>query len=172
MAKRWFKPSSAISPSASVSRRCCTSATKGLALLNHASQNFVSSLDLQQVLVAVLAEVGALFETASRRPSGWKKPPPANWFAGKASGPGSETMQGRRLAANRSLVGCTFSTGEAVLVHDVQLDTKYLPLEETPDGQALRSIVIVPFTAQSKVFGVLQIADGRARHSPRAIWSW
>lgn len=132
-----------------------------LALLNRASQRFVSSLDLQQVLMAVLTEVDALFETASA--AIWLEDAAAgDLTCWRASGPGSESMQGRRLVANRSLVGCTFSTGEAVLVHDVQLDTKYLPLEETPSGQVVRSILIVPFTAQNKVFGVLQIADGRA----------
>ncbi|MEI2688327.1 MAG: response regulator [Anaerolineae bacterium] len=131
-----------------------------LAILNRASQNFVSSLDLQQVLVAVLAEVGALFETASA--AIWlEDAATGELVCWRASGPGSESMHGRRLAANRSLIGCTFSTGEAVLIHDVQLDTRYLPLEEAPSGQTLRSILIVPFTAQSKVFGVLQIADSQ-----------
>lgn len=138
-----------------------------LALLNRASQSFVSSLDLQQVLAAVLTEVDALFKTASA--AVWlEDAATGELVCWRASGPGSESMQDRRLVANRSLVGCTFSTGETVLIHDAQLDTKSLPLEETPDGQALRSILIVPFTAQGKIFGVLQIADSQAGRFTRS----
>ena len=129
-----------------------------LATLNRASQHFVSSLDLHQVLVAVLEEVGALFEAASV--AVWLEDTATGELAcWRAAGPGGESLQGGRIAAGKGLVGCAFSTGEVILVDDVRTDPRFVPYVETPGSYQLRSALSVPFVAQGKAFGVLQVTD-------------
>lgn len=129
-----------------------------LALLNRASQHFVASLDLHQVLAAVLEEISALFEAASV--AVWlEDTATGELVCWRAAGPGSAPLQGWRIAPDKGLVGCAFSTGEVIVVDDVRTDPRFVPYLPTPGRQELRSALSVPFIAQGKPFGVLQVTD-------------
>ncbi len=129
-----------------------------LALRNRASQRFVSSLDLHQVLSTVLDEVSMLCPTISA----------AVWLVDSASGdliceqaigPGGEALQGRRMAADTGLVGWTLRSGETVWRTDAPADPRHDQQLDVIPGTAHRSVLCVPFVVKSQAFGVLHLFD-------------
>jgi PAS domain S-box-containing protein len=129
-----------------------------LAVLNRASQRFVSSLDLHQVLSAVLEEVSALFDAVNA--AVWLEDVTSGELVcWRAVGAGNDSMQGRRIPADAGLVGCAYTTAQIILVADAQTDPRFI--RYVTSGPALRSVLSVPFVAQGKAFGVLQLTDGK-----------
>lgn len=129
-----------------------------LAVLNRASQRFISSLDLHEVLNAVLDEVSELFGAISA----------AIWLVDTATGelvcwravgPKSEALQGSRMPPTMGLVGWTLDTGKTAAVADAQLDHRHAQQLSAAAGLNHRSVLCVPLIVQSRAFGVLQLAD-------------
>jgi len=134
-----------------------------LTLLYRASQRFAASLDLHQVLVAVLEEVEVLFEVSTV--AVWlEDTATGELVCWRAVGEESALLSGMRIPPDRGLVGYAFSTGEVVLVNDAQGDPRYTPFVEAGSSRPVRSLLTVPFVAQNKAFGVLQVTDGQAGH--------
>lgn len=128
-----------------------------LAMLNRASQRFISSLDLHQVLNAMLEEVSALFDAANS--AVWlEDAATGELVCWRAVGAESDTLQGLRVPPDSGLVGATFAGAKTILVADAQADPRFTLLAR-PTGLTLRSILTVPFIAKGKAFGVLQLTD-------------
>ncbi len=129
-----------------------------LAVLNRASQHFISSLDLHQVLNAVLEEVSSLFDAVNA--AVWlEDAATGELVCWRAIGAGSSSLQGWRIPAGAGLVGCAFTTAQTILVADAQADPRYIRFVNDPSNLILRSVLSVPFVAQGKAFGVLQLTD-------------
>jgi PAS domain S-box-containing protein len=129
-----------------------------LAVLNRAGQRFISSLDLHEVLIAVLEEVGALFDAISA----------AVWLVDTATGElvcwralglERETLQGHRMAPNTGLAGWALGAGQTIAVADAQMDDRHVRYLDATVDSMHRSVLCVPFVVQSRAFGVLQLAD-------------
>jgi PAS domain S-box-containing protein len=129
-----------------------------LAMLNRASQRFVSILDLHQVLNAVLEEVSALFDAVNA--AVWLEDTTGSELVcWRAVGAGNDSMQGLRIPTDAGLVGCAYTTAQTILVADAQTDARFIPYARDPAALVLRSILSVPFVAQGNAFGVLQLTD-------------
>ena len=127
-------------------------------MLNHASQRLVASLDPHEVLAAALEEVCALFGAVSA--SVWLVETQVDdLVCWRAVGPGSEALQGWRMAQDMGLAGWTLQTGHKVWVADAQTDQRHARQLDAVTGMMHRSVVCVPLAVQKRVFGVLQLAD-------------
>ena len=129
-----------------------------LALLNHASQAFGSTLDLEQVLSAVLEEARHLLGVTAC--SIWLVEPGSEELICRHSiGSQSDAVQGWRLAPGEGFAGWVAQSGESLIVPDAQADERYFKGVDQRTGLSLRSILSVPLRAEQKVTGVLQVLD-------------
>jgi PAS domain S-box-containing protein len=132
-----------------------------LALLSRAGQAFNSTLDLDQVLTAVLEEVRRLLNVVAC--SVWLIDPETDELVCQhASGPRSKIVRGWRLAPGEGLVGWVACHGESLIVPDVRADERHFKGIDHQTGLALRSILSVPLRVKERVIGVLQVVDADA----------
>jgi PAS domain S-box-containing protein len=129
-----------------------------LVLLNRAGQAFGSTLDLEEVLVAVLEEVRNLLNVIAC--SIWiLDPETGELVCQQATGPQSEVVRGWRLAPGQGIVGSTVARGESLIVPDTHADARYFAGVDQQTGLALRSVLSVPLRVKEEVIGVLQATD-------------
>jgi signal transduction histidine kinase/FixJ family two-component response regulator len=129
-----------------------------LALLNRASQAFSATLDLDQVLVAVLEEVRRLMHITAC--SVWL----IDWVTGElicqeATGPGNELVRGWHLPPGDGLAGWVVQNNTSLITPDTQADVRHFKDVDKLTGMALRSILSTPLRANGQVVGVLQVSD-------------
>lgn len=132
--------------------------TRQLAALNRASHALSSTLDLDQVLIAVLEEVrGLLGVTAS---SVWLIDRETDELVCRqAIGPQSEVVRGWRLMPGEGLAGWVAHSGENLIVSDIRIDERHSERVDRETGLNLRSVLSVPMRAHQKTIGVLQVVD-------------
>jgi signal transduction histidine kinase len=137
-----------------------------LALLNRASQALSSTLDLDQVPVAVLDEVRHLLGVIAS--SVWlTDPETGELVCQQATGLQSEITRGWRLRPGEGLVGWVARSGESLIVPDTRADERHFKDVDKQTGLEMRSILSVPLQARQNVIGVLQVADAEVdRFSP------
>lgn len=134
-----------------------------LALVNRASQVFTSTLDLDQVLAAVLEEVRHVLDVVAC--SAWLIDPATNELVCRhVTDPQSELVRGWRLAPGQGLVGWVARHGRSLIVADAQADARHFDGIDQQTGLNLRSILSVPLRAKQQVIGVLQAVDERVGH--------
>jgi signal transduction histidine kinase/FixJ family two-component response regulator len=129
-----------------------------LALLNRASQAFSATLDLDQVLVAVLEEVRRLMHITAC--SVWL----IDWVTGElicqeATGSGNELVRGWHLPPGDGLAGWVVQNNASLITPDTQADVRHFKDVDKLTGMALRSILSTPLRANGQVVGVLQVSD-------------
>ncbi|MBC8252926.1 MAG: GAF domain-containing protein, partial [Ardenticatenia bacterium] len=129
-----------------------------LALLNRAGQAFSSSLDLDQVITAVLEEVRHLLGAVGS--STWVFDPDTDELVCRqATGPQSEIVRDWRLAAGEGIASWVARTGHSLIVPDTHADERHFKGVDQETGLAIRSILSVPMRAKQKVIGVIQVVD-------------
>jgi len=131
-----------------------------LVLLNQAGQALTATLNRDEILIAVVEETrGLLGVTAC---SVWLiDPESGELVCQQAIGPGSEIVQGWRLAPGEGLAGWVARSGESLCVPDVRNDDRHLEGVGRRTRLPLRSILSVPLRIQRGVIGVLQAVDTR-----------
>ncbi len=129
-----------------------------LALLNRVGRTLGSTLDLDEVLDALLEEVRGLLGIVAS--SVWLVEPGAQALICRhATGSRNEIVRGWRVAAGKGLVGWVAQTGESLIVPDTQVDARYFSGVDEATGLMLRSILTVPLQMKNRVIGVLQAVD-------------
>ena len=129
-----------------------------LALLNRAGRAFSSSLDLDQVITAVLEEVRHLLGAVGS--STWVFDPDTDELVCRqATGPQSEIVRDWRLAAGEGIASWVARTGHSLIVPDTHADERHFKGLDQETGLAIRSILSVPMRAKQKVIGVIQVVD-------------
>jgi PAS domain S-box-containing protein len=129
-----------------------------LALLNQASQAFSSTLELDQVLAAVLEEVRRLLGVVAC--SVWLiNPETEELVCRQATGPQSEVVRGWRLASGEGIAGWVTQHAESLIVPDTQNDERHFKGVDQETGLDLRSILAVPLKVKERIIGVLQVVD-------------
>lgn len=129
-----------------------------LAMLNRASQHFVASLDLHEVLMAVLEEVSEVFKGVSA--SVWLVDSGSGQLVcWRAVGLGNIALQGVHTPANAGLVGWALKTGKTAWAADAQIDQRHNKQLDELAGMVHRSLLCVPFVVQNQALGALQLAD-------------
>jgi signal transduction histidine kinase len=157
-AKRSIPRISRRAPRPSSAWRTLEQRNRQLELLHLAGQAIGSSLDLDQVLTAVLEAARRLLGVAAV--SVWLvDAETGELVCQQATGPQSEAVTGWKLARGEGLAGHVVSSGESLIVADSHADPRHFRGVDERTGIALRSILGVPLRAKSGVLGVLQVAD-------------
>ncbi|MBN1993355.1 MAG: GAF domain-containing protein [Anaerolineae bacterium] len=131
-----------------------------LALINQASQAFSSTLELGQVLQTILEEMHQLLGIAAT--SFWLlKPGTGELVCQRATGPGSETILGWRLAPGQGFAGQVAQSGELLIVADTWAEGQHFGQIDKQIGVELRSLLSIPLRTKGEVIGVLNLADTR-----------
>jgi len=129
-----------------------------LELLNQATQVLNSSLDLDQVLVAVLKEVDRWMGVVGS--SIWLVDPETGGLVClEATGPGRSVVKGWRLGPGEGLAGYVAEQGRSLIVSDASEDHRHSNRLAELTGLALRSIIGTPLKVKGEVIGVLQVVD-------------
>ena len=129
-----------------------------LGLLNRAGRTLNSTLDLNQVLDAVLEEVRRLLGAIAcsiwlvDRSTG-------ELVCRQVTGPQREEVRGWRLSPGEGIVGWVARHGECLLVPDVRQDGRHVDAVGQQIGMTIRSILSVPLKVKEAVIGVLQVLD-------------
>ena len=132
-----------------------------LMLLNGAIQTLTSTLDLDQVLVAILEEARDLLYADIA--SIWLiDRETRELVCRQAAGPRSEIVRGWRIALTEGLVGWVVRTGRSAVVADALNDERHFKAIDRQTGLELRSMLIAPLWANESVTGVLQVAHMRS----------
>ena len=129
-----------------------------LALLNEVSRTVISSLDLDEVLLATMQgireflhiEAGSLVlvdeETGDLI---FRKTlsPEHGWITGRAARPGE------------GIVGYVVASGQAYLVNDVSQDPLFLPQVDGGSGFDVRAVLCVPLLVRGRVIGAIELIN-------------
>ncbi|MCP4542215.1 MAG: response regulator [Chloroflexi bacterium] len=141
-----------------------------LALLNQASQVFSSTLDLDEVLVAVLEEVRCCLNVLAV--SVWLTDLETNELVcQQAVGPNSKAVRGWRLMPGEGIAGWVTSSSEPLIVADAQADARYFDGVDQITGLTPRSLLTVPLRVKQQVIGVLQVVDTTVDRFTTADWT-
>lgn len=129
-----------------------------LMLLNRASQVFISTHELDQVLTSVLEDMKAALNVVAC--SAWLIDPETNEvICRQVTNPQSDTIRGWRLPVGEGLVGQVAQTGQTIIASDVQKDNRHYKGIDQQTGLNLRSILSVPLRVKDKIIGVIQVVD-------------
>ncbi len=129
-----------------------------LALLNQVSQTFVSTLDIDQVLVTVLEEVRHLLDVTAC--SIWlDNPETGELVCHEIIGPQNEVIRDWYLSLAKGLASRAVRSGESLIVPDTRTDERYFKGADEQTGLVPRSNLSVPLRVKNNVIGVLQVVD-------------
>lgn len=136
-----------------------------LMLLNRASQVFISTHDLDQVLTTVLEEVRQSLGVVAC--SAWLVDPATidprlgtgELVCRQVTDPQGGIVRGWRLPPGEGLAGWVAQHGQSLIVGDTRRDTRHFKAIDEQTGLVLRSILTVPLRVKDKVIGVIQVVD-------------
>ena len=132
-----------------------------LALLNQARQTLNSSLELDQVLTALLDEVRFLLGAVAC----------SIWLVEAGSGdlvccqvtePARDIMRGWRLPAKQGIAGWVVGHGQSLLLNDAQNDPRHFKGVDAETTLTTRSLLCVPLQVKTQIIGVVQALDTSA----------
>ncbi len=134
-----------------------------LSLLNHVSQMFGSSLELDQVLDSVLEETQRLLDVFSI--SVWLRDSERDeLLCMHAKGPGSEGVINWRLPLGQGVTGWVAQHNKSAIVSDTWTDERHFKSVDKSTGLQVRSMLCVPLRVKGAVIGVLSLIDLRVGH--------
>ncbi len=129
-----------------------------LVLLNRASQEFSSTLELDGVLHNVLTEMQQLLQITGA--SFWLiLAETGGLVCRQAVGPGSQEVTGWQLAPGQGLAGLAAQSGQIVIVPDTAADTRHYKEVNQRLKLNLRSTLSIPLRIKEEVIGVLNLVD-------------
>lgn len=131
-----------------------------LQALNRAALVFGSTLDLDQLLLAVIDETLVLLEATAT--SVWLLDEEnQELICRQATGPSNELLYGWKLPVGKGLVGWVAQHNQSMIVWDAQMDERHYTGVDEQTGFDMRSILSVPLCVRERLIGVLQAVDTR-----------
>ena len=142
-----------------------------LDLLYHASLEFNSTLDIDELLPRIFDKIIEILDAEAG--SVWLRKG-EQLVCEIARGPVGEKVEGLELPMGVGIVGSVAKTGESELVADARDDPRFVHQVDEATGFATRSMLAAPLKAQDEVLGVLQIlnkgsGDGQFDENDRAL---
>ncbi len=131
---------------------------KELHLLEEAGRTILSTLNLDQRLTHILAEITALMGTQVASILLLDKETDELVFEAVV-GPKAENLKGVRLAPGQGAVGYVAETGEPLLVPDVRQSPLFDKSVDESSGFVTRSLVCAPLVIREKVIGVIEVLN-------------
>lgn len=133
---------------------------KQLALLNKATEEFNSSLDLDRVLEAILNEVRHLLGAVAC--SIWLQDPDTkDLVCQQATEPQRQVVLGWRLAPGAGFAGWVMKNCRSLNIADAHTDSRHFAGVDQHTNLVTRSLLCVPLVIQQQVIGVLQVIDSQ-----------
>ncbi|MBN1934048.1 MAG: GAF domain-containing protein [Anaerolineae bacterium] len=129
-----------------------------LQVLNSAGQAFNSSLELDDVLTAVLEQVRKTLNVAGC----------STWLLDMGTGElvcqqcvgfKSDIVRRWRLAPSQGIAGWTVYHNQSLIIPDTESDSRYFRGVDIETGMGIRSLLSVPLRVKNQVIGVLEIVD-------------
>ena len=139
--------------------------------LHRAGQAIAATLDLDQVLQLVIAEVKSLVGAEGATVLLRDRDRGELYFAA-AAGPGSEELLGLRLPGDAGVAGSVVRNARSVLVEDARHDPRFYDQIDAHTGMTTRSMVAVPLMIQGTAEGVVEAinkADGAFTERDREV---
>lgn len=129
-----------------------------LALLNEISRTVISSLDLDEVLVATMQgireilhiEAGSLVLVDEET---------GDLIFRKTLSPEHGWITGRAVRPGEGIVGYVVASGQAYLVNDVGQDSLFLPQVDGGSGFDVRAVLCVPLIVRGRVIGAIELIN-------------
>lgn len=132
--------------------------SRELALLNRASKAFISTLDLNEVLINILEETRHLLKVTAC--SAWLIDPKTEAIiCRQATHPHHKEICGWQLNPGQGIVGWVIQHQQSLIVPDVRLDQRHFKEIDEQTGLELRSILSVPLRVKRGVIGAIQTVD-------------
>jgi len=132
--------------------------TRELEFLNRLGQEFSSSLNLSEILAAVLEEVRQMLRAVAC--SIWLTDPKTDeLFCKQATGVSSEAVLGWRLKPREGIAGWVVHSGKSLIVKDTRADKRHFKEVDRETGTEIRCILGVPLRIRKKVIGVIEVLD-------------
>jgi PAS domain S-box-containing protein len=128
---------------------------KEMAAINAASRMIASSLDPQEVLKLVIAEVTSLLDAEGVSVL-LRDPASGDLFFAAATGPGSEQMAGLRVPVTAGIAGWVMRERRSIVVADVQKDPRFYTHVDAVTGLTTRTLAAVPLKFQAALWGVVE----------------
>ena len=129
-----------------------------LEFLNRLGQEFSSSLNLSEILAAVLEEVRQMLGAVAC--SIWLTDPKTDALVcQQATGVSSEAVLGWRLKPKEGIAGWVVHSGQSLIVKDTRADERHFKEVDQETGTEIRCILGVPLWIRKKVIGVIEVLD-------------
>jgi len=129
-----------------------------LELLNRAIESFVSSLDLGQILTAVLEEVRRMLGVAGY--SVWLVDTDTDELVcWQVPDNQTDVVLGWRLLSNQGVANWVARNGQSVIVPDTRKDPRHFKEIDRRLEQENRSILSVPIKGKDNTLGAIQVVD-------------
>jgi GAF domain-containing protein/DNA-binding CsgD family transcriptional regulator len=132
--------------------------TRELEFLNRLGQEFSSSLNLSEVLAAVLDKVRRMLGAGAC--SIWLIDQKTDeLFCTQATGVASEAVLGWRLKPREGIAGWVVNSGKSLIVKDTRANKRHFKEVDRATGTEIRCILGVPLRIRKKVIGVIEVLD-------------
>jgi len=124
-------------------------------LLNEASRTINSSLDINEVMQLMLAQMNDLLHVEAISIALVDKQTNELVYQ-VAEGIGSEKIVGLRLPSNQGLSGWVMEHNQPAHVPDTSLDLRFKPMGDERTGYQTRAMICAPMTYKGEVLGTIQ----------------
>jgi PAS domain S-box-containing protein len=140
-----------------------TEKIRELTLLNEVGQLLTSTMDFNEVLRILMSHIQEIMRVEAVSLLLVEKETKDLVFE-VALGIASESLEKKKMAAGKGLVGWVAKTGKSVLIPDVSQDGRFDRSFDESTGFVTKSMLCVPLKIRNEVIGVIQVlnhADGR-----------
>lgn len=140
-----------------------TEKIRELTLLNDVGRLLTSTLDFNEVLHILMSHIQKIMRVEAVSLLLVEEETKDLIFE-VALGIASDTLEDRKLAAGKGIVGWVAKTGKPVLIPDVTIDPRFDRSFDESTGFETKSMICVPLKIRNEVIGVIQVLnheDGR-----------
>lgn len=126
--------------------------------LQEIAHAFNSTLDLEQVLMLVMAKTNELLGVEASSVALLSKDRQELMFHASVGG-GADVVKGFGMPASEGIVGWVVSHGESLLVSDVAQDARHYVQVDAVSGFKTRSILCVPLIVKGTLIGAIEVLN-------------
>jgi len=129
-----------------------------LRVFHEVARALTQTLELEEILLIIMQKMAQFFG-----PERWSMlmvdEKAQDLFYAIAVGEDSESLKGLRVPLGEGVAGWVASTGNALVVPDVSLDTQWHAFSQAHPELRIRSIACIPIRSDNKTLGVIQLLN-------------
>lgn len=132
--------------------------TRGIDILHEIGKTLTSTLDLKEVLSIIMQKISELLKT-----SNWSllliDEEKHELFFEIAVGENADKLKNLHLAMGEGIAGWVAMTGEALLIPDVNKDSRFTTKMDDVTNFKTQSVICVPLRSKGRVLGVVELIN-------------